>query len=153
MKMKFWVKAGSVKEGLTQPPNPLWIRPWNWSVSTGYNISALTQLQKSICFTHVTVPTRSAGTNLVCAASSEKVPSKLHKMRRFGSCTCATYYPGICSTFIHSVISNDSVNGQWRPWSACADAQADLGLRCPHMPENLFSHGEVYFTWAAQKCH
>ena len=23
----------------------------------------------------------------------------------------------------------------------CADAQADLGFRCPHMPEDMFSHG------------
>ena len=36
------------------------------------------------------------------------------------------------------VVSNDSVNGQWRPWSDCADAQADLGLRCQHMPGPVF---------------
>ena len=28
-------------------------------------------------------------------------------------------------------------------WSDCADAQAGLGLRCPHMPEDTFSHGTV----------
>ena len=50
---------------------------------------------------------------------------------------------GICSPLIHSVVSNDSGSGQWRPWSDCADAQADLGLRCPHMPEDMFSHGTV----------
>ena len=36
---------------------------------------------------------------------------------------------------IHYVVSSASFSGQWRPWSDCADAQADLGLRCPHMPE------------------
>ena len=29
----------------------------------------------------------------------------------------ARYHPGLCVPFIHSVISNDSVSGQWRPWS------------------------------------
>ena len=27
------------------------------------------------------------------------------------------------------------------PRSDCADAQADLGFCCPHMPEDTFSHG------------
>ena len=51
------------------------------------------------------------------------------------------YSPGICSSFIHSIVPNDSVNGQRRSESDCADAQADLGIRCPHMPEDRFSHG------------
>ena len=54
---------------------------------------------------------------------------------------CAKSNPDICSSFIHSVVSSNSVNGQWRPWSDCADAQADLGLRCPYMPTNTFLHG------------
>ena len=58
-------------------------------------------------------------------------------------CACAKYHPGLCSPFIHSVVLNDSSSGQWRPWSDCADAQADLGLRCPHMPEDTFSQGET----------
>ena len=36
----------------------------------------------------------------------------------------------MCS-FIHSVASNDSNSGQWKPWSDCAA----LRLRCPHTPE------------------
>ena len=27
-----------------------------------------------------------------------------------------------------------------KPWSVCADAQADLGLRCPYMPKDTFMH-------------
>ena len=42
---------------------------------------------------------------------------------------------------VHSVVSDDSISGQWRPWWDCADAQAGLGFRCPHMPEDTFSHG------------
>ena len=41
----------------------------------------------------------------------------------------------------HSVLYNDSVSGQWRPWSDCAAAQADLGLCCPRMPQDTFSLG------------
>ena len=75
---------------------------------------------------------------------ANKVPSSMRKIRWFSSsCARATNQPNICSAFIHSIVSNDSVSGQWRPWSACVDTQADLGLRCPHMPENTFSHGAV----------
>ena len=67
------------------------------------------------------------------AEPSEKMPSSKRKMRSFRSCACATYHPGIYSIFIHSVVFNDSISGQWRPWSDCADAQADLGLLCTNM--------------------
>ena len=46
-------------------------------------------------------------------------------------------------SFIHSVASNDSVSGHGRPRSDCVDAQAGLGLRCPHMSEDTFSRGAV----------
>ena len=29
-------------------------------------------------------------------------------------------------------------------YTDCTDVQADLGLHCPHMPENTFSHGAAY---------
>ena len=35
---------------------------------------------------------------------------KMHRFR--SSCACAKYHPGLCSPFIHSVVSNESVNGQ-----------------------------------------
>ena len=34
--------------------------------------------------------------------------------------------------------------GQQRLWSYCKDAQAGLGLCCPHMPEDMFSYGTAY---------
>ena len=52
---------------------------------------------------------------------------------------------GRCSPFIHSVLSNDSVCRQRRPWSACTDAHADLGLCCPHMSGDVFAwRGSMY---------
>ena len=48
------------------------------------------------------------------------------------------YNPGICSLFIYSVVSNDSVTGQRRPWSDCADAQSDLGLAVRIYPKTPF---------------
>ena len=42
---------------------------------------------------------------------------------------------------MHSIVSNDSVSRQWRPRSDCADAQANLGICCPHIPKDMFSHG------------
>ena len=71
-----------------------------------------------------------------------KSPPNMRTMRRFRPpCLCAKYHPGLCSPSIQSVVSNNSVIGQWRPWSDCADAQSDLGLRCPHLPGDTFSHG------------
>ena len=66
------------------------------------------------------------------------------KMCRFRSTYAwIKYHSGLCSPFIHSVVSNDSVSGQWRPWSDCADAQADLGLHCPFMSKDMFPHGAI----------
>ena len=71
------------------------------------------------------------------ATSSENMPSNMRKMHSFrSSCACAKYHPGLSSQFIHSVISNDSVSGQWSPWSDCAD-----------MPKDTFSHGETRFMF------
>ena len=43
----------------------------------------------------------------------EKEPSTMRKMCQFAySCTCAKSHPGLCSQFIHSVVSNESVSGQ-----------------------------------------
>ena len=65
-----------------------------------------------------------------------------HKqMSRFRSPrACTFYHQGLRSPFIHSVVSIDCVSGEWRPWSDCADAQADLGLHCPHMPEDMYHY-------------
>ena len=51
-------------------------------------------------------------------------------------------------SLIHSAVSNDSVSGQRRPRSDCADAQSDLGLLCPHMyRRHIFSWRWSDVTW------
>ena len=68
------------------------------------------------------------------SAWSEKVPTSTRKMCGITpSRACARFHQDLSSPLIYSVVPNDSVSGQWRPWSDCTDAQADLGLRCPHM--------------------
>ena len=52
----------------------------------------------------------------------------------------AQSHPDICFSLKHSIVSYDSVCGQQRSWPDCADAQSGQGLRCPHMPEDTFSH-------------
>ena len=87
---------------------------------------------------------------IIWVASSEKVPSNMHKMHRFRlSSTCATYQPGRCSPFhavaLHSyILYSVSVSGQWRPWSDCTNVQAGLGLCCPHMSEDMFLHNTAH---------
>ena len=44
----------------------------------------------------------------------------------------------LCYTSLCSTVPNDSINGQGRSWSDCADTQSDLGLCCPHMPKDTF---------------
>ena len=75
------------------------------------------------------------------------MPSNVCKMYGFtSSCTCAKYRPGICSLLKHSLVSNNSYCGQLRSWSDCADAQADLGLRCPHSPKTRFCKASQIYS-------
>ena len=67
-------------------------------------------------------------------------------------CTWAKYHQDLCSSFVHSAVSNDSVSWQGRPWSDCAEAQSDLGLRCPHMPEEIFSHDAANIKFQVFAC-
>ena len=58
------------------------------------------------------------------------MPWSMRKMHRFtSSCTCAKSHPGVCSPLKHSTVCRER-----RPRSDCVDAQADPGLRCPHLP-------------------
>ena len=77
------------------------------------------------------------------AASSETL-SKVRKKYKFNHPAHAQSHPGICSPLIHSIVSNGSISGQQRPCLDCADAQAELGLRCPHMPDESFSNDEAH---------
>ena len=81
---------------------------------------------------------------LLWVASSEIMSSNMRERAFISSCACAKSRADPCSPFLHSVVSNDSVSGQGKPWSDCADAQADMGLRCPHMPEDKFPHGAAH---------
>ena len=61
------------------------------------------------------------------------------------------------SIFIHSEASNDSVSGQWGPWSDCVNRQADLGLCSLNMPEDTFSYGAAhiivtFYIWKPLSC-
>ena len=60
---------------------------------------------------------------------------------------CAKSHTSICSPMMYFIVSNDSASGQRRPWSDCADAQADLGLRWLPMPEGTFWHGAAHVTY------
>ena len=73
--------------------------------------------------------------------------SNMRNIHRFGSsCACAEYYPDICFPFIPSVVFNDSVCDSEDPdQTARMQAQSDLGLHCPHMPEDSFSRGVIHF--------
>ena len=54
---------------------------------------------------------------------------------------------GLSSATIHYAVSIGTVSGQWRPWSDCAEAQSDMGLRCPYVSEDTFSHGPAYLYY------
>ena len=77
----------------------------------------------------------------MCCIKRKKCLQTCVKFRFRSSCTCAKNNLGLCSPFIHSVVSNDSVSIQWRAWSECTYAQAYLGLHCPQILE------ATLFTW------
>ena len=69
------------------------------------------------------------------ASAAVVISPLLHKFRSF--CACAEYHPGLCSPFLHLVVSDDSVSGP-----DCTDALA-MGLHCPPMPKDTFLHGVI----------
>ena len=68
---------------------------------------------------------------------SDSPTCKMHRFR-FPN-ICPKSHLGICSPVLHSVVSSDSVSGQWRPWSDCAD----LGFHCPYMLEHVYTNDKV----------
>ena len=55
-----------------------------------------------------------------------------------------------CSPLMHPIVFNDSISGQWRPWSDCANAQADLAPLW-HMPEDTFLHDAAHVMHNVEK--
>ena len=51
----------------------------------------------------------------------------------------------------HIVVSNNSISGEWRPWSDCVGAQADLSIRCPFILEDTLSHGAAHMCKNSMK--
>ena len=63
--------------------------------------------------------------------------------------TCIQSIPVLCYSSLCSIVPDYSISGQWRSWSNCADAQADLSVRCPHM--HIFRRHDPYSLWIT-KC-
>ena len=81
-------------------------------------------------------------THIIWDTSSEKVSWNICKMCRFrSSCIWAKYHPGFsrCSYSLQYpvILLVDSEGSN----QTALDVQADLGLYCPHLPEDTFSHG------------
>ena len=86
--------------------------------------------------------------DIIWAVSSGNAPPSMLKICGYtSSCTCAKYHPRIFSPLKHSVVANDPVCGQRRSWLDCADAQANLVLRCPHIHEDIISHSATYIKY------
>ena len=69
-------------------------------------------------------------------ASAKRTDSNL-------SNACAKSHPSICS-LLHSIVSIILLADSEGPGQ---DAQADLGLRRPHMPEDKFSNGTAHLMF------
>ena len=74
--------------------------------------------------------------DIIVASSSEKVHLSLRKMCRFRSrCACVKHHPGLRFINVRCNIQcfcQQTVKALIR---LCANAQADLDIRYPHMPE------------------
>ena len=76
----------------------------------------------------------------IWASPSKKVPSDICKIYRFRlSCACAKYKPSLCSPFIHSAVSNESVSRLY----GC--------LRCSYTHEDTFLYSVVHMMHNAKK--
>ena len=92
-------------------------------------------------------------------ASSKKVPSNVCKICKFtSSCTWAKYHEDLsCSSFIHSVVSNDCISGQWYPdqtvfcagWSMPLwSTYARRFVFAWHVPETCYVKTYIYlYAW------
>ena len=71
------------------------------------------------------------------------MPSSMRKMLIHIILHMRKIPPG-CLLFIHTFCSICSFCLRTASaWSDCADGRANLGLRCPYMPEDTFLHGAV----------
>ena len=75
--------------------------------------------------------------NRISRTLQENHPYVICEKRRFKSyCASIRSEHGVISFSIFSGVSIDSVSGQRRPRSDCANAQSDLSLRYPHKEWN-----------------
>ena len=68
----------------------------------------------------------SANTGQTCWELCKQIIGSHQAKKCLLACICAKYHHGIFSPFIHSVVSNDSVCGQRRPWSDCVAEETFL---------------------------
>ena len=55
------------------------------------------------------------------------------------------YHPNLCIQFIHSVVSNDSVSGQWMPWPDCAVVREGLAVAVRHIHFNSTLNRHLHY--------
>ena len=108
---------------------------WSWS-----DIDGKLQLFSSLY---------NCGPRIKWAMSHEKVPSNMHKCVDF---EIPVHAQSIIPTFAlhsyilwyHMILLADSEGPD-----QAVDVQAELGLRCPHMPKDTFSHGAAQVVQVA----
>ena len=82
----------------------------------------------------------------------KKVPSNMCKMHRFrSSYAYAKHHTSLCSPFIHSVVSNDSVSKQWR-FKLCRCAGWS-GPSLSAYTKDMFWHGPYVYITKGPFCH
>ena len=76
---------------------------------------------------------------IIWCTTWEKGTYVICKQRRLSS-TCASIQSdlSILCSLTYTTVSIDSVSRQWKPWSACTNVQADLGLHCLQIARGPF---------------
>ena len=98
-------------------------RPWSDWINRRTNISVI-----DLIITQVLIRTTSAIFLPLPITTTHKIYTGYVKQKRaFEHAqnalikTILHLHPGLCLLFSHTVISNDSVSRQWRPWLDCTD--------------------------------
>ena len=129
-------------KAVTRTSQYKWVTPSAYSPKILYSHSVTNMKNKRLVFPHHTQNNKMIHVIDEIGRIQQKCVFEICKICIVWlTCTCSRNHPVLCSPFIQSVVSNDSINRQWRPWSDCADAQSDLGLCCPHMSKHPFLHG------------
>ena len=108
-------------------------------IVTNFVVVLSVSIKRVDCNSNLTKFQESIQYILWCATWEKGLYTIYKQPRSRQTCTFSMSNLDIFCLSIYIIIYIDSVSRQWRPWSACPFAQADLGLHCLQIAYGSFS--------------